>query len=752
MQSAPQYSKGTTVSPFSIASKVVISVASRPVSLKSVRVLCSALLLFGAVAFVFERADWSRLVIAFSGLSKASIVSVTLAMTVGALLASIRLQWIARDLGYRLSFRDSISALSLGQVMGSLFFQVAGQLLARSAILARRQIPTSATIVITGYERFAALAVSLSLALAAAIYLFGAISLDFTQGGTTFVKLMLGLLTAAASGCAFAWGRLLRANLPALDSRAVRNLARTVAISLAIQLSTMSAYVLLAHALAPTVTISSLAAGSALVMLAASLPISLAGWGIREMSAIFVLATIGVPAEAALTVAVTIGILGFAVVGAMAFTSISHAQRSAPAQRQQTRSFDYGALLDQVLPNAAATAVLFQVFLPLNTSLISVNLADPIAVLGGSLFVLHQFGSGWPRWRLPSFNLCVGLATAAMIAAYLNGLARVGWTDWAFANRLLGWPILLCYGATAALIVQRLGRQGLDLLLRTFVVVTAAIVSLEIVLATAAASGATFLQHLTSVPFAGFSQNRNAFAFLLLLAAAALLATRWQRQVFWLSILFAGMIMTGSRAGYISLAVVLALAIYVTPWLWRRVAAAAGIAAAIIAAMILIPILARLHLGAGNLQFVTSPIFGLADQMISSGSSNAERLKSLSGGWQLFINQPLFGAGLGIFMEQQIRAGTPLVIHSTPLWLLAEFGLIGFAVFAAPIIMIFRAEIIRLGNIDAAGRLLIFIITGFAVMSLAHELLYQRAFWLLLGAGLAILPAALPETTAANEN
>jgi hypothetical protein len=35
---------------------------------------------------------------------------------------------------------------------------------------------------------------------------------------------------------------------------------------------------------------------------------------------------------------------------------------------------------------------------------------------------------------------------------------------------------------------------------------------------------------------------------------------------------------------------------------------------------------------------------------------------------------------------------------------------------------------------------LILIIAAFGVVSNAHEILYQRAFWLLLGAGLALVP------------
>lgn len=746
LQAALQYSKTLLASPFFFASRFIIALVLKPISMNYVRLLCSALLLIGAIAYVIDQTDWPPLLTAFSSLSWGLIVSATLAMAAGALLASLRLQWIAHDLGYRLSFRDSISALSLGQVMGLLFFQLAGQLLARGAVMSRRQIPASATIVITGYERFAALAVSLSLALAATIYLFGTISIDFSTGGTTFVKLVIGMFLATASGAAFAWGHLIRANLPAPDRRGLKKLARIVAISLAIQLTTMGAYILLAHALAPTVAIASLAAGSALVMLAASLPISFAGWGIREMSAIFVLAAIGVPAEASLTVAVLVGILGFAVVGTMAFTAIGHDKRSpAAAPHKHAKPVDFGALLDQVLPVAAASAVFFQVILPLTNNAISVNMADPVAILGGSLFVLHHFGRHWPHWRLSSFNIWVGVASTVLVAGYLHGLARLGWSDWAFANRLLGWPLLLCYGATGALIVHRLGRQGLDLLLRTFAVVAATVVALEIVLVIAAESGATFLQSMAFFPLNGFSQSRNGFAFLLLMAVGVLLATRWRRQYLWLGIVLAGVIMAGSRAGFIGVGIVIAVALFVSPRLWRQLAAACAVATAIIAATFLIPATVHVPLGPGGGSIVAD----LALQVASTESSDTERFKSLIGGWQLFSSYPLFGAGLGAFMEQQIALGKALVIHSTPLWLLAEFGIVGFAAMVAPVVLIFRAEALRLKDQDVAGRLLILIVSGFAVMSLAHELMFQRAFWLLLGAALAVLPAALPAPTAA---
>ena len=113
----------------------------------------------------------------------------------------------------------------------------------------------------------------------------------------------------------------------------------------------------------------------------------------------------------------------------------------------------------------------------------------------------------------------------------------------------------------------------------------------------------------------------------------------------------------------------------------------------------------------------------------------------------MFQSHPIFGAGLGAYMNQEMQAGTPLVIHSTLLWLLAETGLIGSLIMLAPIVRIFWSEVRHSQESDIGGLVLVFIITTFAVVSNAHEIMYQRAFWLLLGAALAYVPAALSEKT-----
>jgi len=83
------------------------------------------------------------------------------------------------------------------------------------------------------------------------------------------------------------------------------------------------------------------------------------------------------------------------------------------------------------------------------------------------------------------------------------------------------------------------------------------------------------------------------------------------------------------------------------------------------------------------------------------------------------------------------------VIHSTVLWILAEFGLVGFAVFAGVAMGIVHALWTRrvASVIPPPARVALLCLLGFGVASLVHDLLYQRILWLILGATLAV-PAA----------
>jgi hypothetical protein len=113
------------------------------------RIAASGLLLVFVIAVVVRYSDPAAVHAALSRLFSLSVVLVVVLLFGGAILSSLRLKLITADLGYPQSFRDAAATPSAGQLAGTAFFQFAGQLIGRSAIMSRRGIPAAATVVIS---------------------------------------------------------------------------------------------------------------------------------------------------------------------------------------------------------------------------------------------------------------------------------------------------------------------------------------------------------------------------------------------------------------------------------------------------------------------------------------------------------------------------------------------------------------------------------------------------------------------------
>jgi O-antigen ligase len=173
----------------------------------------------------------------------------------------------------------------------------------------------------------------------------------------------------------------------------------------------------------------------------------------------------------------------------------------------------------------------------------------------------------------------------------------------------------------------------------------------------------------------------------------------------------------------------------------RALAAALGVAGAVVAAILLLPLLGLAE-KSSVLHFVIDPSYSFSD---------SEHWVSVVAGFRMFREHPVFGAGLGAFIRSHLTGdGRPLIIHSTPLWLLAEMGVVGFLTFAVPCLFLLFREARGFRHADMAGRLLILSLIAFGAMSQIHELLYQRTLWLLLGAALIKLPTASRAGTTAS--
>ncbi len=676
---------------------------------------------------------------ALSTVPASSLVLVAAAMLASVWLGAVRLRILAGDLGYSLAMPGALSAVAMGQLAGAAFMQLVGQLLARSLVLRQSGVPVSASIFVTLYERLLALGVSFAMALAGALHIFGMIGIDLKRGGSDFVLLAIGGGAALALSAALAWGPMARAAIGHLDARSALRVLRNAAITLAIHLCTLAAFMFMALTLAPQSRFIDVAAASAVVMFASALPISMAGWGVRELTAVFALGAIGVPAATALVAGLLLGLAALVTNAGVALGVAALARPVAAAAESTGVPDRSGLVLGHLIPIGAGIAVLFQAQVLVGTDRINVNIADPLVLIGAALFVAASIPH-WPAWRLERLTLYVGLMTAAVLLAFLHGIVTVGWSQWAAVNKTVGWFVLLSYGMTGALIVRTAGPDGRDILLRTITAGVAAIVALEAVADLTTIAG--FKPLFATLRAEGFAYDANAFAFQILLALCIVLPLigQWSAAGALSAALVLGLALTGSRSGWVGMLAVLFAGVAVSPAHMRRAApwlfAGAIAGAALLAAFAWTP-----HAKSGEV--AQSKETGAAISTLvfrdNRAVSSREHAQTMRAGLEQFLQSPLIGNGLGYFIESYGRArGLDHPIDSTGIWLLAEFGLIGFAIFVVPFTLALRGAWRDAREGDAAATTLLLALVAFGAMSQFYELLYQRLFWLLLGVLLAL--------------
>lgn len=129
-------------------------------------------------------------------------------------------------------------------------------------------------------------------------------------------------------------------------------------------------------------------------------------------------------------------------------------------------------------------------------------------------------------------------------------------------------------------------------------------------------------------------------------------------------------------------------------------------------------------------------IFLFGDQLTAVGDL-AGRTNTIDSRWVLieqglasFGTNPVAGVGLGNFVEEYGQ-----IIHNTPLWIAAEFGVIGIAVFTGFMLWIFKRGWIcyRRGSGVLRGLAIGLLLGNLAMLafSLSVEALYQRHWWFL---------------------
>lgn len=671
-------------------------------------------------------------------------------LVINLFVVSLRLWRMHHHFGIRLPWAAAYGACISGQLGGLMVVSLFGQTLGRQTVLRRHGISPAFSAGLVAYERIILTLVGGTLCALGIVWLFGWKAVAGWSSRMSFGEITLAVIGGVTLSLLLGRSRFEKGLMAGLEIRkTAKRLMEISGITLLSSLLMLTVFILAIHAYEPQVEIISLLAASAVISFAASMPISVNGWGIREVAAVYMLKPLGVSGAHAISASIFVGLCSTVVVlAAMPLVWRGKARIVPFDVAEPTRNplqIDLEKMAAWMVPMATAILVFFQVHVSFAGigGKINLNLADPFALLALAAVIAHGiFLRQSPRWRASHINTVWILIGAVLTFSFFRGLTDIGVTSWALGARLMGWPVLLGYVAAGYLIVSYAGSHGLRRITETMVATGAVIVVLQVTLRWLAHFG-LYPEPLSPV-FDGYAANRNAFAFQMLICMILVLAysagmARWYmrsqhylaRWRAWatgilLGITLLGVALSGSRAGLICATVILLLAMAVKLADRRTVLYGVSAAALFWSLCVLLPVFLA-QTGNTSLQ---SPF--------SVDTSNIERWDSISRGLDMWVQSPILGAGLGVFYERsQAWYGYHQVIHNTPVWILAELGLVGAIVFGWAFYVSAR-PIFKGASLSTSNRILGMTLLCFSIFSLAHEIFYQRIFWLVLGAALAL--------------
>lgn len=635
----------------------------------------------------------------------------------------------------------------IGLVSGLFIFNIAGTIIGRNMELRHAGVSASAVAVLSTLEKGIALAIAVVFLCAGAVVLLGTRASDYADlfANSWLFAGTFGVALAIAAGRSVS-ARTLRAGMDAVMRKAGSQMLTVLFYSTVSQAIMISVYAGAFALLHPEISLLRIAAAAAIVSFAASMPISVNGWGVREVTSVFAFGMVGVPASEALAVSVAVGACSTFLV-LLSGATLALEPASVKAHRIQSNKSETGTrgrrsmpgkdaylkVVAIVLPVICGVALFFQMHIRLFGSDIAINFSDATSILALAVIAaLAMTGARLPV-RLPRIALLwLAVLTVLIVGAFLIGASRFGVTPWALNNRLAGWGILLGYVGVGALFVGVWGRRATRRFAE-FLAYTGVATVLATIIGVKVLPWFGF-ESLSGSNFEGFSANRNAYAFQLLVSLVLFWATQPMRggrlnritAVAVAGILVLGILLTASKAGILCLIVLVPFVVR-----WNR---------SLLKVMLPFVGAGAIYYGMGFFNDFSATGFDISeavDRVIRRLNVEGvlERLDSVQDGIALWQDYPIFGAGLGRFIHWMIEeTGRPLVIHSIPVWVLAEFGLVGFAgIILLPSLWVARFAFAPRGWETRPLRIFGLLWLMFLVFGLVHDIFFQRIFWCAAG-------------------
>lgn len=695
-----------------------------------------------------------KVLFTLSQFSLSVLLFAMLGFFINLFIVAFRFQRLLNFSNCFLNYKTVLKANLQGNFASLFFISFFGQATGRQTVLQQHGVSVVITTSLTAIERTLIFFVSGALAFISGIFLdFEPIS-SFTERLLLIEIFSIALLAAFFSLILGRTSFEERIVATILSWQNILRVTELLVITLFSQFFVVGSLVIGAVFLAPDENLLNLIAAAVLISFAASLPISVNGWGIRELAAIVILSRFGIEPSAAMALSILVGLTASAVILGtyplihIGFKAQAGLENSSTPIKLRTDELSIEHIMCWGLGAATAILVFFQVHIPLQASIININLADAFAVFALAIVAFKfLFLSERPHWIIPGFNAILFIIGMLLLFSFFRGLLNFGITQWAFSNRLLGWCILIGYMSVGILINLYFRTIGVRRFVETLVLTAVVIIVSQVIIRISGFSDFSQIQN-----FEGYSSNRNAFAFQLLASlsiAIAFLGDNKDRYLryesifcsakalsFFLAIIIAGILLTGSRAGMITGILLLVMAWFIRPLSQRLIARSLFLSTFFWAGIVwLLPEIFNFLNSVFNDDFAVKKMY--LQTPFSNEQSNIERWQTIKSGLDMWMASPVFGAGLGAFYHFSVDwMGNANIIHSTPIWILAEFGLFGATIFLAILFWVLKS-LIKMGPSNRRAQAVLMLLFAFLVFSAVHEIFYQRIFWLTLGLSLA---------------
>ena len=667
------------------------------------------------------------------------------------LVALARFRVVLHRFGHLPAWMQLHGAFCVG-LIGNLFvLNFIGQSIGRAGALTSSGVPIGVTIIATLVERVLAAGTLAVAGLCAAWFLLPRLGFEIAQGGAYSLSLVGAMTLAAVFAGAVSYRR---GSAVRTVSAVGRNVARFWSVGLLTVLThcfMLGSYIAVLLALGLDTATLEVAGAVLLVMLAAAFPISVSGWGVRELSALAILGAIGIDSVTSLAAAFVVGVLSLGVSLVVAlpglFLVLNPGRRLVPEPERAShaRTSTWNTRLVMGCGVLTAVTMFFQVQVQSDGGQVTVNAADLFALLGLGTLILLLVDSRDRLAALPCLFMGALLSISLLLAyGLLLGYWSFGANAWAVINRGIGWLIVLGYVAMGLSIALLDPEKGRRLVLRLFVAAGTAVAVSQLGLLI---FGNRLPVEASQYPLSGYAGSPSAFGFqMTMTAVAAIVADR-------LGVLGAGrrgltvvcfltglaVYFAGSRMGVGGFAVLLVLAVAFAPSPERRSMLVTALSVAVGVA-----VAAAAIVNAPSLIDASGDIWSRDSFLDLDSVLRSERWRTIGDGWHLWLDRPIFGQGLGAYVESRVAASEPVaVVHSVPIWLMAEMGLVGlvvglgaFGCLALSACRLMRAPVHRAWGV---GVFMALICWGAA--SLVHDLAFQRAFWFFLALALGFLPS-----------